>query len=86
MYTKTILAVVLAFAMMGMQSCFYSGPNRHWNGQGYQDQGYQDNDSQYRQQYGSRHNVCDNDGRNCAVCDADNDNCRRTANNGWFLW
>ena len=85
MYTKTLLAVALAFAMMGMQSCFYSGPNPNWNGQG-----YQDNDPQYRPQYGhqyeSRHTVCDNDGRNCAVCDADNDNCRRTANNNWFNW
>ena len=81
MYRKTIFAVMLAFAMMGMQSCFYSGPSRHWNGQG-----YQDNDPQYGPQYGSRHTVCDNDGRNCAVCDADNDNCRRTANNSWFIW
>jgi hypothetical protein len=80
MYTKTILAVVLAFAMMGMQSCFYSGPNRDWNGQG-----YQDNDPQYGYSE-SRNTLCDSNGGRCVVCDADNDNCRRTVSNSWFIW
>jgi hypothetical protein len=85
MYTKTLLAVALAFAMMGMQSCFYSGPSRHWNGQGYQDQGYQDNEPQYGH-YESRNTLCDSNGGHCVVCDADNDNCRRTVSNSWFIW
>jgi hypothetical protein len=80
MYTKTILAVALALAMMGMQACFYSGPSRHWNGQG-----YRDNDPQYGQ-YESTHTLCDSNGNHCAVCDADNDNCQRTARTSWFIW
>jgi len=80
MYTKIILTMALALTMMGMQACFYSGPSRNWD-----DQGYQDNDSRYGQ-YESKHKLCDSNGSHCVMCDEDNDNCRRTASNSWFIW
>jgi hypothetical protein len=40
---------------------------------------------QYRQggQYASRHAVCDSNGNNCVVCDADNDRCQRARSFNW---
>jgi hypothetical protein len=40
---------------------------------------------QYRQggQYASRHAVCDSNGNNCVVCDADNDRCRPARSSNW---
>jgi hypothetical protein len=79
MYTQRFLAAGLALAMMGMQACFYSGPD-HWGGQGYQTNNPQEG-------YNSR-TLCDVNGNHCAVCDADSDNCQRTttARSSWFIW
>jgi len=87
MYTKIflgkiLLGLTLALAMLGTQSCFYySGPSR-WQGGG----GYQESDPHARYEPGQK--MCDADGGHCVVCDADNDNCRRTASNNWswFVW
>jgi hypothetical protein len=80
MFTKTIFVVGLALAMAGMQACFYSGPSRHWNGQG-----YEGSDPQYG--YNSNRTLCDSNGNHCVECDADNDNCQRnTARTSWFIW
>jgi len=40
---------------------------------------------QYRQggQYASRHTLCDSNGNNCVVCDADNDRCRPARSSNW---
>jgi len=34
-------------------------------------------------QYASRHAVCDSNGNNCVVCDADNDRCRLARSSNW---
>ena len=33
--------------------------------------------------YGPKHEVCDSNGYNCMVCDADNDYCRRTSSSSY---
>jgi hypothetical protein len=56
-----IAAAMGGLLMVGAQGCF--------------DHSY--GPDHYEHQYGSRHTVCDNNGQNCMVCDADDRNCQR---------
>jgi hypothetical protein len=58
-----VLAVMLSFASVGLQACFYdSSP---------------DGQTEHYTQDQSHHTLCDANGNNCAPCDANN-NCQAT--------
>lgn len=66
-----LMASMLLFVALALQACVesrdpYWGPTR----QAHEEREWL---------YGPRHMVCDSFGRNCMVCDADNDYCRRPA-------
>jgi hypothetical protein len=93
MFKALIIAPLLAFAMLGLQGCFWaSGPPQYASTHTVCDTNGNnclacdgDNNCQHAgAQYGSSgHRVCDAQGNNCLNCDSSNSNCQSMARSYW---
>jgi hypothetical protein len=93
MFKALIIAPLLAFAMLGLQGCFWaSGPPQYASTHTVCDTNGKnclacdgDNNCQHADaQYGSSgHRVCDAQGNNCLNCDSSNSNCQSMARSYW---